>query len=63
VKHYTTGDIAEALGVEPSTVRAYNAREQMPRPTGHVGRTPYWTPEDIEPWLREYRHEPTAASP
>lgn len=49
--HLTTEDVAARLGVTPSTVRAYNARQQMPAPTGHVGRTPYWAPEDIEPWL------------
>lgn len=56
VKHLTTADVAAALGVAASTVRAYNARQQMPEPSGHVGRTPYWTPEDIEPWIEGYRH-------
>jgi predicted DNA-binding transcriptional regulator AlpA len=48
---YTTARVAEALGIAESTVRAYTARGQMPAPSGHVGRTPYWTPEDIEPWI------------
>ena len=56
MNHYTTADVAAALGVAASTVRAYNARGQMPEPTGHVGRTPYWVPEDIEPWIEGYRH-------
>ena len=55
MKRYTTSDIAEAVGVRPSTIRAYHSREQMPKPTGHVGATPYWEPKDIEPWIRERR--------
>jgi DNA-binding transcriptional MerR regulator len=54
VKHLTTEDVAAVLGVAASTVRAYNSRGQMPEPSGHVGRTPYWTPEDVEPWIEGY---------
>jgi hypothetical protein len=53
MKRYTTSDIAEAVGVRPSTIRAYHSRGQMPPPTGHVGATPYWEPKDIEPWIKE----------
>jgi predicted DNA-binding transcriptional regulator AlpA len=56
MKHLTTEDVAAALGVAASTVRSYNARRQMPEPSGHVGRTPYWTPEDIEPWITGHLH-------
>lgn len=52
---YTIGDIASALGVQPSTVRAYMARQQIPRATGALGRTPYWRPADIEPWIERQR--------
>lgn len=52
---YTTADVAAALGVAASTVRAYSAREQMPAPTGHLGRTPYWSPEAIQPWIAKQR--------
>lgn len=51
----TTEDVAAALNVAPATIRAYNARGQMPAPTGRIGRTPYWHPDDIEPWLSERR--------
>lgn len=51
MKHLTTEDVAARLGVTPSTVRAYHSRGQMPPPSGRIGRTPYWTPRDIEPWL------------
>jgi hypothetical protein len=27
----------------------------MPKPSGHVGRTPYWTPAKIEPWIERER--------
>jgi predicted DNA-binding transcriptional regulator AlpA len=49
----TIADVAHRLGVTTSTVRAYMAREQMPAATGRIGRTPYWAPDDIEPWLTE----------
>ena len=53
MKRYTTSDIAEAVGVRPSTIRAYHSREQMPAPTGYIGTTPYWDAEDIEPWIED----------
>ena len=53
---YTIPDVARALDVRPNTVSSYNSRGQMPEPSGHVGRTPYWTPEDIEPWIEGYLH-------
>jgi hypothetical protein len=53
MKQYTTGDIAKAVGVGPSTIRGYNARKQMPAPTGHFGEKPYWDAEDIEPWIED----------
>jgi predicted DNA-binding transcriptional regulator AlpA len=46
-------DVADWLGVTTSTVRAYMAREQMPQPSGHFGRTPFWVPADIDPWLTQ----------
>jgi len=52
VRQLTTADVAKALQISESTVRAYNARGQMPAPSGRLGRTPYWTPEDVEPWIR-----------
>lgn len=51
MKRYTTQDVAAAIRVAPVTVRVYNARGQMPPPSGHVGRTPYWTAARIEPWI------------
>lgn len=50
---YTVAQIAELIGIKESTVRAYLTREQMPASSGRIGRTPYWVPEDIEPWLRK----------
>lgn len=49
----TIADVAARLGVTTSTVRAYLAREQMPAASGRIGRTPYWEPEAIEPWLAQ----------
>lgn len=46
-------DVAHRLGVSHSTVRAYLSRDQMPAPTGRIGRSPWWSAEAIEPWLAE----------
>lgn len=51
----TTADVAAALGVAASTVRAYNARQQMPAPTGRLGRTPWWDADELEPWIEQQR--------
>lgn len=52
---YTIPDIATALDVRPNTVSSYRSRGQMPTPTGYVGRTPWWSPADIEPWIEQQR--------
>jgi hypothetical protein len=43
--------IATATGTAPATIRAYNSRGQMPPPTGHIGRSPYWAAHVIGPWI------------
>ncbi len=53
----TTEQVAELAGLKPSTVSAYKAREQMPAPSGYVGRTPYWNRDYINPWIVERRRE------
>jgi DNA-binding transcriptional MerR regulator len=53
MKRYTTEDVARAVDVQPSTIRAYHSRGQMPAPSGRVGSTPYWEPKDIEPWIKD----------
>jgi predicted DNA-binding transcriptional regulator AlpA len=63
MNYLTTEDVAARLGVAASTVRAYNSRGQMPAPTGHVGRTPYWSPEDIEPWLEQRSTQVARSTP
>jgi predicted DNA-binding transcriptional regulator AlpA len=52
---WTLRDIAAALGVARSTVEAYRSRGQMPRESGKVGRTPYWTAAAITPWIDQQR--------
>ena len=52
---WSVGEVAEYLGVQPSTVRAYVARGEMPAPDGHVGRSPWWTPETITQWHESRR--------
>lgn len=55
LERYTIPDIAAELDVRPNTVSGYRSRNQMPMPSGYVGRTPYWTPATIEPWINQQR--------
>jgi DNA-binding transcriptional MerR regulator len=59
MKRYTTEDVARAVDVQPSTIRAYHSRGQMPAPTGRLGEKPYWDAEDIEPWIEDRKKVPT----
>jgi excisionase family DNA binding protein len=50
ITYLTTRDVAERLHVTESTIRAYVARGQMPRPDQRYGRTNLWKPTTIERW-------------
>ena len=45
-------DVADRLAVQPSTIRAYLARQQMPQPDGRIGNTPWWWPQTIEQYIQ-----------
>ncbi len=47
---WSVGEVAEHLGVQASTVRAYVARREMPEPDGRVWRTPWWRDTTIIAW-------------
>lgn len=47
---WTTDDVATFLGVSTSTVRAYIARDQMPKPDRYFGKTSVWQPTTIREW-------------
>jgi len=47
--------VAGLLGVTPSTVRSYLARDQMPEPIARLGRAPVWSRPVIERWLPSRR--------
>lgn len=49
-EQWTATDVAEYLGVRHGTVTSYKAREQMPPPDGHLGRTPWWWDDTIRAW-------------
>ena len=49
-KLLTVADIAEALKIEPVTVRSYASRGQMPAPDVRYGSTPLWKPETLAKW-------------
>ena len=63
-RQWTMPDIADRLGVDPATVRSWLHRKTLPEPTGRVQRSPWWAPDDIEPWLRQWEidHEPYEGS-
>lgn len=50
---WTTDDVAAFLGVAPSTVRAYSARQQMPAADRRIGRMQLWRPRTITKWNAE----------
>lgn len=46
---WTYVDVAEHIQVAPSTVRRMKGRD-LPEPDGHLGATPWWTPDTIRAW-------------
>lgn len=55
-EQWSLKEVADFLGVEPSTVRAYNARSEMPPPDGRIGHSPWWWSSTIEGWERPRRN-------
>lgn len=49
-EQWSVTEVADYLDVQPSTVTAYLAREQMPQPDGRLGRTPWWWADSIRAW-------------
>jgi excisionase family DNA binding protein len=49
-RYLTVTEVAERLGLAPSTLTAYRARGRMPAPDVQYGRTPLWRPETITRW-------------
>jgi hypothetical protein len=49
-RQLTSGDIARLLGVQPSTIRAYAARGQMPPADGRTGNTNWWWGSTVRRW-------------
>ncbi len=52
---WTMPDIARELDLRVETVHGYRSRQQMPEPTGVIGRTPYWTDAAIGPWIERQK--------
>lgn len=50
--------IADRLGIQPSTVHSYRSRGQMPPPDGHdVHGHPWWLPRTLVLWRSEFLDE------
>lgn len=47
---WSTDDVATYLNVHPSSVRAYQARQQMPPPDGRLGNQWWWWSSTITTW-------------
>lgn len=43
-------DVAEVLGVKPSTVSSYRHHHLMPPPDGKLGKTVWWWEATITAW-------------
>lgn len=55
---WTLDDVAEFLGVEPSTVRSYVVRGQIPEPDHRLGqRMSLWRPSTIRDWASMRRSD------
>lgn len=53
-----TAEIADLLGVQPSTVRAWRLRiDTWPEPVAMISRADVWAWPDVETWVREHRPE------
>jgi hypothetical protein len=50
ITYLTSKQVAELLDVTPSTITAYKARGQMPKPDREYGRTPLWKISTIKRW-------------
>ncbi|WP_371575222.1 MarR family transcriptional regulator [Streptomyces sp. NBC_01314] len=44
---WDTAAVGRFLGVAAKTVRDYATRGDIPKPDGHLGRTPYWFADTI----------------
>lgn len=51
----TTAEVADLLGVKPASVRRYIHRGTFPQPDGHLGVTPWWSPDTVRAWERSRR--------
>lgn len=54
----TLKEIAESLGLSPSTVSAYRARGRMPAPDLQYGRTPLWKVSTVRAWRSDFQAVP-----
>jgi predicted DNA-binding transcriptional regulator AlpA len=61
---WTTKEVAQFLGIEEVTVRAYVTRHKMPQPDAYVGATKLWRQETIKQWAarRPRKRRPEASA-
>lgn len=51
----TVADIAQLAGVSKITIHTYRSRGTFPPPDGHLGPTPWWTPQTVAEWMGSRR--------
>ncbi|MBL7494854.1 helix-turn-helix domain-containing protein [Frankia sp. CNm7] len=59
---WTTGDIAERLGITTERVRQLSHRDGFPAPAGRAKHIRYWRARDIEDWIEKNRPDQGAAT-
>jgi hypothetical protein len=55
VELWTTGDIADRLGVSTERARQLSHRGDFPEPAGRAKHIRYWRAPDIEQWIKTHR--------
>lgn len=54
-EEWTAQQCADVWGIKLKTWHGYVARDQAPKPTRHVGRTPVWDPDEVRDYPRPGR--------
>jgi predicted DNA-binding transcriptional regulator AlpA len=46
----TSKEVANRVGLTPSTIKSYKYRDEMPEPDHYFNRTPVWHKDTIDEW-------------
>lgn len=51
----TTSEFARVAGLRRETVASYVSKGRIPKPDGHLERTPYWYGATVKAWIADRR--------